>query len=142
MSDALKHAIGAYRTAATTVHPLVAVVKLYDEALRRIGLAIEGTEAKRHEEAYINISRASMILRGLAANLRFDVGGAEGSALAATLKQTYVTNMIALHTSYGKKDAPARYMRIRRGLLELRNAWAVTAGMAEISIEERPAPKK
>jgi flagellar protein FliS len=131
----LNAAISAYRSGSQQVHPLVGVVKLYDEVLRRIGKAIEGTEAKKFEDAYIHVSRASLILRGLAGNLRADIGGAEGAEISSILKQTYVTNMIALHTSYGKKDAPQRYRKIRSGLLELRNAWAVTAGMAELRLE-------
>jgi len=131
----LAHAIGAYRTASSVVHPLVAVVKLYDEVLRRIGQAMEATEQRQFENAYIHISRASLILRSLAGNLRFDLGGADGAAMAQTLKQTYVTNMIALHSSYGKKDAVERFRKIRTGLLDLRNAWAQTAGMAELGIE-------
>ena len=135
----LNTALDAYRMASRQVHPLVAVVKLYDEALRRISRAIEGTEAKKFEDAYINVSHASLILRGLAGNLRSDLGGESGAEFARALKQTYVTNMIALHTSYGKKDAPQRYRRIRNGLLELRNAWAVTAGMAELPLDGEPA---
>lgn len=126
-------ALTAYRTAATQVHPLVAVVKLYDEVLRRIGRAIEGLEARKFEDAYIHVSRASLILRGLAGNLRSDVPEAE--EIIGVLKQTYVTNMIALHTSYGKKDATQRYRKIRAGLLELRNAWAQTAGVAELRLD-------
>ena len=127
-------ALLAYRTAATQVHPLVAVVKLYDEILRRIGRAIEATDAQHHEEAYVDISRASLILRGLAANLRPEAAGPSGTEIVGILKQTYVTNLIALHTSYGKKDATHRYRKIRTGLLELRNAWAQTAGMAALEI--------
>lgn len=127
-------ALNAYRSVATQVHPLLAVVKLYDEVLRRIGRAIEGTEARKFEDAYIHISRASLILRGLASNLRGDI--ADGTEIVGILKQTYVTNMIALHTSYGKKDAIQRYRRIRSGLLELRNAWARTAGVAELRLED------
>lgn len=138
----LNTALDAYRTAARHVHPLVAVVKLYDEALRRISRSIEATEAKKFEDAYVNVSHASLILRGLASNLRSDLGSADGAEIASTLKQTYVTNMIALHTSYGKKDAPQRYRRIRNGLLELRNAWAVTAGMAELPIEREPVARR
>ena len=123
-------AISAYKIGATQVHPLVAVVRLYDEVLRRIGRAIEDTRARRIEEAYINISRASLILRGLSSNLRFD----KGDELATTLKDTYITNMIALHTSFGKPDAPARYTKIANGLTELRNAWAEMAGMALIDV--------
>lgn len=127
-------ALNAYRSVATQVHPLLAVVKLYDEVLRRIGRAIEGTEARKFEDAYIHISRASLILRGLASNLRGDI--ADGTEIVGILKQTYVTNMIALHTSYGKKDAVQRYRKIRSGLLELRNAWARTAGVAELRLED------
>jgi len=120
MTANTKAALNAYRAVATQVHPLVAVVKLYDEVLRRIGRAIEGTEARKFEDAYIHISRASLILRGLTSNLRSDIAG--GAEIVGVLKQTYVTNMIALHTSYGKKDAIQRYRKIRSGLLELRNA--------------------
>lgn len=128
MTQDIGQALNAYRHAATQVHPLVAVVRLFDEILRRIGKAIEDTRARRVEEAYINITRASLILRGLSSNLRADRGG----ELAETLKHTYVRNMIALHTAFGKPDAPARYLRIMEGLAELRNAWAQTAGMALI----------
>lgn len=136
MTAQTQAALSAYRTAAAQVHPLVAVVKLYDEVLRRIGRAIEGTEAKRFEDAYIHVSRASLILRGLASNLRADIVGADGAEIVGVLKQTYVTNMIALHTSYGKKDAIQRYRNIRSGLLDLRNAWAQTAGVAELRLED------
>ncbi|MDR3476224.1 MAG: flagellar protein FliS [Devosia sp.] len=131
----LNQALAAYRLAATQVPPLTAVVKLYDEALRRIGRAIVDTEERRIEEAYINISRASLILRGLSSNLRFD----KGEELARMLKQTYVANMIALHTSFGKPDAVTRYRRIAGGLLELRNAWAEIAGEPS-KTGEAPAP--
>jgi len=132
MTKAVATAIGAYRVAATQVHPLVAVVRLFDETLRRISKAAQCLEAKQFEDAYIHVSRASLILRGLARNLRSDLGGKAGEELSGTLKQAYVANMIALHTAYGKKDAAARYRRIRAGLLELRNAWAVVAGMPEL----------
>jgi flagellar protein FliS len=128
MTQNLAHSIGAYRVAAMQVHPLVAVVKLFDETLRRIALTISSIEEKRHEDAYVHVSRASLILRGLAGNLNFEAG----RDVAETLKQTYVSNMIALHTAYGKKDAVARYRKIRSGLLELRNAWATVAGMSQL----------
>lgn len=130
MTYQVAHAIGAYRAAATQVHPLVAVVKLFDETVRRIDLAVGAMQAKRFEEAYHHVSRASLILRGLAGNLRADLGGAAGAEMAETLQHTYVTNMVALHTAYGKKDATARYGRIRAGLVELRNAWAQVAGVS------------
>jgi flagellar protein FliS len=130
MTHQIAHAIGAYRVAATQVHPLVAVVKLFDETLRRIDLAVVAIEMKRFEEAYLHVSRASLIMRGLAGNLRGDLAGPAGAEMAETLKQTYVTNLVALHTAFGKKDAPARYGRIKAGLIELRNAWAQVAGVS------------
>jgi len=121
-------AISAYRFAANQVHPLVAVVRLYDETLRRIARAVEDTRARRVEDAYVNITRASLILRGLSSNLRYD----KGEDMADTLKETYIANLVALHTAFGKPDAPERYLRIMAGLTELRNAWAETAGVALI----------
>lgn len=128
MTHNLNHAISAYRQAATHMHPLMAVVRLFDEALKRIARAVDDTAAKRIEDAYININRASMILRGLSSNLRFD----KGEDVAEALKKTYIANMIALHTAFGKPDAAARYGRIALGLTELRNAWAEAAGMAPV----------
>jgi len=121
-------AISAYRLAANQVHPLVAVVRLFDETLRRVARAVEDTRARRVEDAYVNITRASLILRGLSSNLRYD----KGEDMADTLKETYIANLVALHTAFGKPDAPERYLRIMTGLTELRNAWAETAGMALI----------
>jgi flagellar protein FliS len=132
MTNQHSQAISAYKTAP--MHPLVAVVRLYDEVLRRIARAIDDTRARRIEDAYINISRASLILRGLSSNLRFD----KGEDIAKTLKNTYVTNMIALHTSFGKPDAPQRYEKIHGGLTELRNAWAETAGMSKVAAYKSP----
>lgn len=134
MTARVSHALSAYRMAASQVHPLVAVVRLFEDAARRVGAAADLLEARRFEEAYVHITRVSLILRGLARNLRDDLSGAEGKELAGLLKHTYVTNLMALHTAYGKKDAPARYRRIRAGLWELRNAWAVVAGMPETAL--------
>lgn len=125
MMTSFQQAATAYRVAATQVHPLVAVVKLYDEALRRIARAVEDSRAKRMEDAFINISHACAILRGLSANLNF----ARGSDVAEALKQAYLQNMIALHSAFGKRDAPERYARIIAGLTELRDSWAIVAGM-------------
>ncbi|MBJ6988012.1 MULTISPECIES: flagellar protein FliS [unclassified Devosia] len=121
-------AVNAYRQAATQVHPMVAVVKLFDEVLRRIRRTQLDHQNKRMEDAYNNISRASLILRGLAANLRTE----KGADMAETLKHTYIANMIAMNTAFGKPDAVERYDKIIEGLKELRNAWAEVAGMPAI----------
>lgn len=137
MNQSLNTAISAYRSAATQVHPMVAVVRLFDEVLRRIRLTIRDTQAKKMEDAYINISRASLILRGLAGNLRFE----QDAELATTLQNAYFQNMIAMHTSFGKPDAVERYGRIMEGLTELRNTWAAVAGMAPVGeVAPQPVP--
>ncbi|RYE60120.1 MAG: hypothetical protein EOP20_03400 [Hyphomicrobiales bacterium] len=128
MTQTHNQAIAAYRVVATQVHPLVAVVKLFDEVLRRVRKAQGDTQSRHMEDAYINISRASLILRGLSSNLRAE----HGADIASTLKQTYIANMVALHTAFGKPDAVARYDKIIEGLLSLRNAWAEVAGMPEV----------
>jgi flagellar secretion chaperone FliS len=125
MNPNYRQAALAYRTAATRVHPLVAVVRLYDEAIRLIRKGSEAAQAKKPEQSFISINRASTILRGLSHNLNFG----KGEELAQELLQAYTRNILALHISFGKPDAPERYRKIAAGLGELRDAWAVVAGM-------------
>ncbi len=125
MSLAYDQAMSAYRAAAAQVHPNVAVVKLYDVAIRSIRLAITCIGEGKVEDTYIAINKACQVLRGLSSNLRTS----PDNDMAETLKTTYITNMIALHTAFGKPDAARRYGQIAEGLLELRNAWAEIAGM-------------
>lgn len=127
MSLARNQAMSAYRNAAAHVPPNVAVVKLYDVAIRSIRLAINARNQGQVEDTYIAITKACTVLRGLSTNLR----PSPGNDMAETLKNTYVVNMIALHSAFGKPDAEQRYIRIADGLLELRNAWAEIAGMPE-----------
>lgn len=117
---------------------MVAVVRLFDEVLRRIRLAIRDTQDKKIEDAYIHISRASLILRGLAGNLRFE----QDADLAKTLQNAYIQNMIALHTSFGKPDASQRYTSIMEGLTELRNSWASLAGLAPVAPPAAPTQQE
>jgi len=135
MSYSHSSAVSAYRAAAGQAHPMVAVVRLFDEVLRRIRLAIRDTEDKKIEDAYIHISRASLILRGLAGNLRFE----QDADLAKTLQDAYIQNMIALHTAFGKPDMAERYAAIMAGLTELRNSWAEIAGFAPVQPPAAPA---
>ncbi|WEK03295.1 MAG: flagellar protein FliS [Candidatus Devosia phytovorans] len=124
MTLASNAAFAAYRAAAATVHPRVAVVRLYDVALRSIRQAILANRDRKIEDAYIAINKACQVLRGLSSNIIGD------DDMAQTLRQTYLANMISLHSAFGKPDAEQRYVRIAAGLLELRNAWAGVAGMA------------
>jgi flagellar protein FliS len=125
MTQTMTRAISAYRTTSTSVHPLVAVVRLFDEMLVQIRRGIQATEARRHEDSFIAIAKAGLILQGLSHNLRFD----KGNDVAETLLATYTQNAVALHTAYGRPDAVARYQQLAAGLAELRDAWASAAGM-------------
>lgn len=135
MSFARNQAMSAYRNAAAQVHPNVAVVKLYDVAIRSIRLAIDARNQGHVEETYVAITKACQVLRGLSSNLRT----IPDNDMAETLKNTYVVNMIALHSAFGKPDAERRYIKIAEGLLELRNAWAEIAGMMPQKLVLRPA---
>lgn len=121
-----QQALSAYRNVASQVHPKVAVVKLYDVAIASIRDAIRAAAAGQVEDGYIAVNHACKVLRGLSSNLRGD------NEMCKMLQSTYVVNMIALHGAFGKRDAERRYRRIIEGLIELRNAWAVVAGMRQI----------
>lgn len=124
MTQAHNAALAAYRSAAANVHPRVAVVRLYDVALRAIRQAVIASRSRQVEDSYVAINKACQILRGLSSNVIGD------DDMAQTLRQTYLANMIALHRAFGKPDAERRYIAIASGLLDLRNAWADVAGMA------------
>ncbi|AVO45957.1 flagellar export chaperone FliS [Phreatobacter cathodiphilus] len=142
MTQTMTRAISAYRTTSASVHPLVAVVRLFDEMLVQIRRGVQAIEARRHEDSFIAIAKAGLVLQGLSHNLRFDMGG----DVAETLLSTYTKNCIALHTAYGKPDAVARYRTIAAGLAELRDAWAQAAGMRTLAEEAQmvsaPGPRR
>jgi flagellar protein FliS len=118
-------ASAAYRQAARAVHPTVAVVKVYDEALLALTQAIRAREAGEYETCFSRVLRAATVLRGLAHCLDF----AKGGAVAERLEHVYKSYILALHLNYGKPDAAARYGKLFEGLVELRDAWAGIAGM-------------
>lgn len=130
MTQSYAQAVGAYRHAASHAAPRVAVVRLYDEAISAVRRAADAATDKRLEDAHTNILRATSILLGLAGNLNFE----QSPELATTLKQTYLSNIMALHGGFGKPDMAARYGRLREGLTVLRNSWAQIAGMPEVPV--------
>ena len=102
------------------------MVKLYDEAIRQLRLAVLATQDHRHEESHACITKSSTILRGLCHCLRFD----KGEEVAQQLLKAYTYNIMAIHTAYGRRDAAARYEKIIFHLTGLRNSWAEVAGLA------------
>lgn len=128
MNNSYAQAAGAYRQAAIYVAPQIAIVQLYDKAIRSIRRAIDQAANRHLDEAHASISRAGTILLGLMSNLRFE----DGAELATTLKHTYVCNIMALHDGFGKPDMAERYDKLLAGLTELRNSWAQIAGLPEV----------
>ncbi len=125
MNPQLQMSMAAYRKAATSVHPSVAVVRLYDETILAVIQAIRAKEAHDHEGAFVKVLRAATILRGLSHSLDF----AKGGAISERLFSVYKRYILLLHVSYGKPDVVRRYRRLLEGLTELRDAWASIAGM-------------
>jgi flagellar protein FliS len=125
MNPHLQMSVAAYRKAATSVHPSVAVVRLYDETILAVTQAIRAKQAGDHEGAFVKVLRAATILRGLSHSLDF----AKGGAVSERLFSVYKRYILLLHVSYGKPDVVARYRKLLEGLGELRDAWASIAGM-------------
>ena len=118
-------AASAYRSAATTVAPLTALVMLYDGTITALQRVVLAWEARRIEEAHQHLVRATTILRGLDHNLDF----ARGGAVAERLHATYNSLILAALRAFGRPDARARYRTIVAGLVDLRDAWAALAGL-------------
>jgi flagellar protein FliS len=122
-------AAGAYRKTATVVAPLTAVILLYDKVIVLLQRASLAAEAKQPQESFIKVTEATMILRGLSHALDFERGG----RVAERLRTMYTQTILALLSSYGKPDMPARYRRIGEGLSGLRAAWVEVARQAQVT---------
>jgi flagellar secretion chaperone FliS len=125
MNSRMGFAAAAYRQAAASVHPTVAVVKLYDATLLAILQAIRAREQKQVEESFNKVMRAATILRGLDQALDYDKGG----AVAEQLHRVYRSYILSLHLSFGKPDVVKRYRKLYDSLIGLRDAWARIAGV-------------
>jgi flagellar protein FliS len=109
----------AYRGAAVTVPPLKAVIMLLNGAITFLQRSLQAQQAKRFEEGYEHLTRATAILRGLSHHLDSTHGG----AMAERLYQTYNSLIVACLRSYGRPQATQNYRRIIASLSELREAW-------------------
>lgn len=139
MNSPMGYAAQAYRQAAASVHPTVAVVKLYDATLLAILQAIRAREQKQIEECFTKVMRAATILRGLDQALDYDKGG----AVAEQLHRVYRSYILSLHLSFGKPDVLRRYRKLYDSLIGLRDAWAKIAGIEahqEAATESRVTP--
>jgi flagellar secretion chaperone FliS len=81
-------------------------------------------EAKRFEEGFNDLTRATAILRGLSYHLDFTRGG----ALAEQLFKTYNSLILACLRSYARPQAVQHFRRIIASLTDLREAWEYVEG--------------
>jgi flagellar secretion chaperone FliS len=109
----------AYRGAAVTVPPLKGGIMLLNGAITFLQRSLQDQQAKRFEEGYENLTRATAILRGLSHHLDSSHGG----AMADRLYQTYNSLIVACLRSYARPQAAENYRRIIASLSELREAW-------------------
>jgi flagellar secretion chaperone FliS len=116
---AYQHAASAYRTAAVTTSPLTAIVMLYDAALVALARSKVDIEAKRLDQAFAHLQRATTILRGLCHNLDFERGG----AFAERMRDTYLALILAALHAFNRPDAAAQLQKLIVAITALRDAW-------------------
>src|SRR5258707_7452145 len=107
----------AYRGAAITVPPLKAVIMLLNGAITFLQRSSQAQQAKRFEEGYEHLTRATAILRGLSHHLDSTHGG----AMAERLYQTYNSLIVACLRSYGRPQAAENYPRVLASPSEMRD---------------------
>src|SRR5262249_43013342 len=109
----------AYRGAATSAPPLRAVIMLLNGAINSLQKSLLAQEAKRFEDGFNDLTRATAILRGLS----YHLDTARGSALSEQLFTTYNSLILACLRCYGRPQAAQHYRRIIASLTDLREAW-------------------
>jgi len=134
-SSAAYRANQAYRGAAVTVPPLRAVIMLLNGAITFLQKSLQDQQAKRFEEGFEHLTRATAILRGLSHHL----DSTRGSAVADELYQAYNLLILACLRSYGRPQAPENFRRIIASLVELREAWEFVDAAAAKSAKAQTA---
>ncbi|MGJ4995825.1 flagellar export chaperone FliS [Bradyrhizobium sp. HKCCYLS3077] len=109
----------AYRGAAVAVPPLRAVIMLLNGAMTCLQKSVQAQEARRFEEGYAQLTRATAILRGLSLHL----DSVRGGAVAEQLFETYNGLIVAALRAYGKPRMREHVQTITNSLLQLREAW-------------------
>lgn len=133
MSASHAYAANAYRKASCAVSPIKAVVMVYDEIINTMLRLDSALDQGRSDEAFIHVQKATTLCRGLRVALDFDAG----KGVAEQLDRTYGKIILALHRSFGRKNARNLYQTLMSSVLNLRNAWA---GIGQIP--ERSPPKR
>ena len=129
----------AYGQAAETLAPARQIVLLYDGAIRRIKEARHAIEARRINDRYQALAKATAIVEGLQGCLDLEHGG----IIARNLDQLYTYLVLRLQRINLENDV-AICDELTARLSELRDSWARIAdggGTDQVpSARREPAP--
>jgi flagellar protein FliS len=117
--QSMRNVMTAYGQAAETMAPARQIVLLYDGAIRRIREARHAIEARRINDRYAALAKATAIIEGLQGCLDLERGG----AIARNLDQLY-TYLVLRMTRINLEDDVAICDELTARLSELRDSWA------------------
>jgi flagellar protein FliS len=131
----MRRAINAYGQASETLAPAQQIVLLYEGAIRRIKEARHAIEARRINDRYLAVRKATAIIEGLQGCL----DDARGGEIARNLDRIYSHVIFRLQRINLTED-PAICDEVIARLDQLRAAWAQLAGNAPAVVEGRARP--
>jgi flagellar protein FliS len=115
-------AMNAYQTANTTVTPAMAIVMLYDGAMKFLSLAKAAIDERRIEDRCHLINKAHAVIHGLQCQLDFDAGGD-----IAPVLDHYYSYLLHRMMQINIKNDPAICDELIDRLREMRESWAAIA---------------
>ncbi len=115
-------AMNAYQAASTTVTPAMAIVMLYDGAMKFLSLATTAIAEGRIEDRCRLVTKAHAVIHGLQCQLDFNVGG----EVAETLDR-YYSYVLHRMMQVNIKNDPAICDELIDRLREMRESWATIA---------------
>ena len=115
-------AMTAYRAATTTVTPAMAIVMLYDGAMRFLACAKAAIAERRIEERCRLVNKAHAVIHGLQCQLDFTAGGEVAHAL-----DRYYGYVLHRMMQVNIKNDPAICDELIDRLREMRESWATIA---------------
>jgi flagellar protein FliS len=117
--QSMRQVMAAYGQAAETLAPARQIVLLYDGAIRRIREARHAIEARRINDRYQALAKATAIVEGLQGCLDLERGG----AIARNLDQLY-TYLVLRMARINLENDVGICDELTARLSELRDSWA------------------
>jgi flagellar secretion chaperone FliS len=115
-------AMTAYQAASATVTPAMAIVMLYDGAMRFLAGAKAAIAEGRIEDRYELVNKAHAVIHGLQCQLDFTGGGE-----VARLLDRYYSYILHRMMQVNIKNDPAICDELIARLREMRESWATIA---------------